>query len=58
MSKCSDPRQAGRQEGERRKDAALSILEDRRGALIRGARRALLGRLLAAAVPPIARGVR
>jgi hypothetical protein len=37
-----DPRHAGQREGERRKDAAHSLLEDRRDALIRRARRALL----------------
>jgi hypothetical protein len=42
------PHRSGREEGECRKDAAHSLLETRRDALIRRARRALLGQLLAA----------
>ena len=41
-----DPRQAGRQEGERRKDAAHALLEARRQVFVRRARRALLSHLL------------
>jgi hypothetical protein len=43
-----DPRQAGQQEGERRKDAAHSRLEAARKAYLRNARRKLLIRLLVA----------
>jgi hypothetical protein len=41
-----DPQRAGREDGERRKDAAHDLLEARRDILIRRARRALLTHLL------------
>jgi hypothetical protein len=44
----SDPRQAGREEGERRKDAAHALLEARREVYLWRARRALLTKLLSA----------
>lgn len=48
MSPPNKDRKAGQQEGERRKDAAHSLLEARREVHIRRARRALLLRLLEA----------
>ena len=48
MSPPNKDRKAGQQEGERRKDAAHSLLEARREVYIRRARRALLLRLLEA----------
>ena len=48
MSTATLTPDTGRDEGERRKADALTLLETRRQAFVRGARRAFLARLLAA----------